>query len=758
MSLYVVQSDSLKIEHAFERSPVVSLLTDCSSKHETPVALRNVSDRVEKGNLSILRDNKLPQGVDATLLWLEGERLLAGSATNLRRVIASPASRTFFAVHLPCFADVDLIGLQPRLWMKGTTLDRTEPGMRIAGSTTLRPEFAEFLRESNELWARLYSAMHDEQKEPGWGLERLSQLWHDQSGIPSIYGSLVVRNLVVLLIRHKQREQAEKLLRLGMEYYPRYAELPYLAAVLCSSKERYSEIPSYVRQATESPDLSLVGSGGESSYRSLRLLGYVFELAGNQAMALQCYLSGVNANPAYPPSVFGILRQRLPHRLAQRMRYEVLGALARREPRYLEMIVEYFLLHRQTEPVRCLLDSAQIAKATRKRLRKSLDNVTASSRPAPRLTAVKPGVVLEGPFYVHSSLARINREIAAALAAEDGLDVAFEPHGFGEVQGVALPHFSAISKGLKHQVHRLDLTIRHHWPPNFRPPACGKLVVILPWEYGSIPRRWADQITAHVDELWVPSQFCYEVFVRCGVPAGKVQVIPNGVDPEVFRPDGPEWRPEGCRSFVFLFVGGAIARKGIDLLWNAYCRAFTSADDVTLVVKDIGSSTFYKNMTQLGQLSRASQNIRSPHLVLLTDQFDDSRLASLYRGSNAVVLPYRGEGFGMPLAEGLACARPVITTGLGPARDFCPPEASYFVSAKEFQVPTAPPSFGPMSGPFTWFEPDTEELSRAMRWLFEHREEAARRGAFAAGKVRAALNWGRITSLQLDRIRCLTGV
>ncbi len=757
MPLYVVQPDSLNLEQTYEESPTVALLTDCASENDLPFALREVSDRVEKGNLSILCDNKLPGGVDAAFLWLAGESLLEGAAAGLRRAIASPGSRSFVAVHLPCFAEVDLIGLQPRLWRKGPNLDNTQPGVRIAGALLPPPELEGFLQGSSELWPRLYSALLDEQRRPGNGLDLLSQLWHARATIPKLYAALLVRNLIVLLIRHNRYEEAEKLLNLGMDYYPRYAELPYLAALLCASKERYSEIPAYVRRATQNPDRSYVGSGGEGSYRSLWLLGWVFELAGNQAMALRCYLPGAQACPAYPPSVFGILRQRLPRNVAQQMRYKVLGALARRESQYLEMIVEYFLLHRQVEAARRMLESSQLPDATRERLQESVDEAIAAFRPTPRGTGVKPGVTLVGPFYVHSSLARINREIAAALAAANELEVSFEPHGFGEVQGASVAHFDAVSKGFKQRVQRLDLTIRQHWPPDFQPPASGKLVVLLPWEYGSIPMRWADQIRKCVDELWVPSEFCREVFVRGGVPANKIQVIPYGVDAGIFRPDEPAWRPAGCRSFVFLFVGGAIARKGIDVLWNAYCRAFTSDDDVTLVIKDIGSSTFYKGMTLLEQLSRASQDIRSPQLVVLTEQFDDSKLASLYRGSNTVVLPYRGEGFGMPLAEGLACGRPVITTGLGPAREFCPPVGSYFVSATESQMPSAPLRFGPMSGPFTWFEPDVAELSRAMRWVFEHRGEAARRGKCAGEKVRAALNWPRITNLQLERIRHLVG-
>lgn len=757
MSLYVVKPESLELERTWERSPVVSLLTNCLSEHDVPSALRDGSDRLERATLSILPENRLPEGVDATLFWLEGEKLLEGSARDLRRAVSVTGNCSFVPVHLPCFAEVDLIGLQPRIWKKGKAVCSTCSALRIGGNPSPSPEFQEILKQSDELWARFYSGLIAEQKEPGSGIEILSQLWHDSTVMPRLFGSLLVRNLIVLLIRHNHHAQAEKLLKLGMDYYPRYAELPYLAAVLCVSKERYAEVPAYVRQATHNPDLSYVGSGGEHSYRPLWLLGSVFERVGNQKMAIQCYLPGAETSPAFPPSVFGILRQRLPYSAARELRYRVLGALARHEPQYLEAIFEYLLLHRQIESARRLMESFSVSEITRDKLQKSFEDSTGCPRPTSSGSSLKPGVMLVGPFYVHSSLARINREIAGALQAEDALEVAFEPHSLGEVPGSALPHFDAIAKGFQHRLRRPDLTIRQHWPPDFHAPACGKLVVILPWEYGSIPLRWADRIRRHVDELWVPSEFCRKVFVRGGVQAEKVQVIPYGVDADIFSPGGPEWRPEGCRRFVFLFVGGAILRKGVDVLWEAYRSAFTSDDDVTLVIKDIGSSTFYKGMTLLSWLSRAKQDTGAPHLLTLSEQLDDPTLASLYRGSNAVVLPYRGEGFGLPLAEGLACGRPVITTGLGPARDFCPPEASYFLSARECEIPNAQMKFGPMSGPVTWFEPNVAELSKVMRWVFEHREEAVRRGKFGAEKVRSGLKWPRITNLQLERIRHLVG-
>ncbi|MGH9326156.1 MAG: glycosyltransferase family 4 protein [Terriglobia bacterium] len=753
MSLYVVNSDSLEIENACERSSVISLLTD--RPEDLPCALRDASDHVRTTDFSILWENQLPEGADAAFIWMAGEKLLEGSALGLRRALFAPGRRSFVAAHLPCLPELDLISLLPRLWKKGEPGDVTQPDFRVAATPTPPPQVLAYLEESPEIWARLHAALLAGQKSPDSSVERMSQLWQDSTAIPKAFASLLLRNLIVLLIRYNQREHAEKLLKTGMEYYPRYAELPYLAALLSTAQGRYSEVFRYARHASKNIDPSFIGSGGEYSYRTAWLLGLANELAGKQLLAVQCYLIGAQARPAYPPSVFGILRQRLPYRAVQNLQYNVLGSLARRESQYLEPIFHFFLLHRQVEPARRLLELSSMPDDQRHKLQKLFDATANAFRPAPRPGQAKPGVMLVGPFWICSSLARVNRETGAALMAADDLDGALEPESFCESPGASLPHFALISKGLRKQVKQLDLTIRHHWPPDFTRPASGKLVSIFPWEFGSVPRKWVEQIEKYVDELWTPSEFCRDVYIRAGVSASRVYTIPSGIDTEIFKPQGARWRPEGCRSFVFLFVGGTIPRKGIDLLLEAYRKVFTPKEDVTLVVKDMGSSSFYKDMTLIEDLTRATQDLRAPHLVILPDDLSDEKLAELYRGCDVFVLPYRGEGFGLPLAEALACGKPVITTGLGPAREFCPPEASYFLSAQIAEVPSARLRFGPLSGPFTWFEPDIRELARTLRHVFEHREEASERGTAAAEKVQTALSWRRITGLQLKRVRHL---
>jgi glycosyltransferase involved in cell wall biosynthesis len=160
----------------------------------------------------------------------------------------------------------------------------------------------------------------------------------------------------------------------------------------------------------------------------------------------------------------------------------------------------------------------------------------------------------------------------------------------------------------------------------------------------------------------------------------------------------------------------------------------------------------YAHNSLVQQIQLTANDSRCAHGQMITDATDNAKLASLYRGCDAFVLPYRAEGFGMPLLEAMACGKPVITTARGPSQDFCSEQSAYFVSAREEIVPDEPPPLGELTGPFTWFEPDFAELLRTLRHVYDHRKEAAQRGLLAAKHIRQHFAWPRITQMYMDRI------
>ena len=196
-----------------------------------------------------------------------------------------------------------------------------------------------------------------------------------------------------------------------------------------------------------------------------------------------------------------------------------------------------------------------------------------------------------------------------------------------------------------------------------------------PWEFGRVPKRWVEEVRRRVDEVWAPSEAARAAFVASGVAPDLVHVVPNGIDPAHFTPEGPARALPTRKSTVLLFVGGMTYRKGIDILLEAYGRAFTSDDDVCLVLKAFGSRTFYKARRPRTPSARSSpwrlagaRAARRGPVV--------RRDPALYRACDVLVQPYRGEGFCLPALEALAWGGRSIVTDGGSTDDFVRPSAA----------------------------------------------------------------------------------
>ena len=63
--------------------------------------------------------------------------------------------------------------------------------------------------------------------------------------------------------------------------------------------------------------------------------------------------------------------------------------------------------------------------------------------------------------------------------------------------------------------------------------------------------------------------------------------------------------------------------------------------------------------------------------LVVTGAVDDDTLVALYRGADLVVFPSLAEGFGLPIAEALACGTPAIGSDMSPIDELLPPVARF---------------------------------------------------------------------------------
>ncbi len=147
-----------------------------------------------------------------------------------------------------------------------------------------------------------------------------------------------------------------------------------------------------------------------------------------------------------------------------------------------------------------------------------------------------------------------------------------------------------------------------------------------------------------------------------GIPANRIAVIPNGVDLDElkgFTKKDTErfetkYRLKGKR--VILFVGRITRFKGIDVLIKAMKPLLEKDKNLTLMV--VGP------VDDQGYLTEIKKMVRLPNVVF-TGPLERKQVLSAYNASSIVILPTRGEVFGITLVEGMMFKKIVIGSRIG---------------------------------------------------------------------------------------------
>ena len=354
-----------------------------------------------------------------------------------------------------------------------------------------------------------------------------------------------------------------------------------------------------------------------------------------------------------------------------------------------------------------------------------------------------------GSFLDHGSLSHVNREMTHALMGSKQIKLNRVSNG-----APVSPAFKTLSREVS-TVAATDaaVTVRHAWPPDWSRPKSGKLVVVQPWEFGFLPEQWVKDL-AQVDEVWVPSEYVRRVYVESGVPANKIFVVPNGVDAEKFNPQAAPMPLPTTKKFKFLFVGGTIFRKGPDVLLKAYLENFTAEDDVCLVIKDFGGQSVYAGQTFEAKIRAAQGLPNAPKILYLNDELPPESLPGLYTACDCLVLPYRGEGYGLPVVEAMACGLPVMVTAGGATDDFVSDEFGFRILS-ERKVFGTEISGMKLVKPGWLLEPDAAVLGERMKWIAAHPEEARERGQLASQHAKQFCSWNASAEIAGQRIQSL---
>jgi len=160
-------------------------------------------------------------------------------------------------------------------------------------------------------------------------------------------------------------------------------------------------------------------------------------------------------------------------------------------------------------------------------------------------------------------------------------------------------------------------------------------------------QREADELDL-ADAVVTCSRFAKETMVEEGVEESKVHVVPYGVDLDLFHP-AP--RAECGGPFRVAFAGLICLRKGVQYLLEAWDQLALPDSELVLqghLLDDaVGVVQYYAN--------------RFPFTILAHSE-NMGDVCRLYNSADVCVFPSVEDGFGMVVAEAMACNRPVVVT------------------------------------------------------------------------------------------------
>jgi len=199
-----------------------------------------------------------------------------------------------------------------------------------------------------------------------------------------------------------------------------------------------------------------------------------------------------------------------------------------------------------------------------------------------------------------------------------------------------------------------------------------KIVYYTPLNADPYPREFIEKTTkAHL--VMVPTQWCKDVMVKCGAPESKIVVVPHGVDTNIYKPL-PDVKKEefGVKDvFTFGMVAANTTRKDFPTLVRAFLRVRKKYDCQLYIHTGLPPTGQGYNIQDVISGAKIIENVPSidtSSCVWIPSYLDqawgtpEDTLARIYNAFDVYCQITKGEGYGIPMLEAMACGKPVLYT------------------------------------------------------------------------------------------------
>ncbi|MDR0993471.1 MAG: glycosyltransferase family 4 protein [Verrucomicrobiota bacterium] len=186
--------------------------------------------------------------------------------------------------------------------------------------------------------------------------------------------------------------------------------------------------------------------------------------------------------------------------------------------------------------------------------------------------------------------------------------------------------------------------------PEFTPQA-------LKTRFFPVYKALMHEIARRVDAVITGSLAAKEDIIRLlPIPAERITTVYDGVD-ERYVPGGPKPSTLGGPQ-TLLYVGRSDPYKNLPFLVEAFAR-LVKADGLNVRLKIIGPPD-----ARYPEAAETARRLEVVDRVDWTGYVDEPALLKAYQDADALALLSRYEGFGLPVAEAMACGTPVVCSNV----------------------------------------------------------------------------------------------
>ena len=213
-------------------------------------------------------------------------------------------------------------------------------------------------------------------------------------------------------------------------------------------------------------------------------------------------------------------------------------------------------------------------------------------------------------------------------------------------------------------------------------------------------------------------------------------------------------------KFVFSSVFQWSERKGFDILIKAFATEFASNPDVCLILKTYSSKangdaekqdekTLFKEVIKAltAELSHYTLNYAPEYkIIVINDLLTKKEINSIYKVSDAFVLPTRGEGFCLPAVEALNYEKAVILPDIGGHLDYLPENNPFSIESRmEYSEKFRHPLWSSIHS--LWVDPSIKSLREKIRLAYKDRDLLKETGKNQSNFMKKHLSKDRCTKL-----------